>query len=294
MTPATFLRKDRSRATQVVVPFTGEGAYHGSTKPRSAAPRVDPPRVEEMHASSLESLDPDGRIDDFDAVFPHLCETVATLPTPSQEAIAADAVTFCWCPLNLAIEQAGPLTKQVLVTMREHLDGRKRYVYVDSKIQYFEPGDVPVDSQHWHVDGSITARGPAVERLGHGVMHDMKARLLGPASPPTYLTYQSSEHCATLFVTEPVTLRLPALIPNFDQLDRMVRALAPACAPQPAAAIVRFDGCSLHRAVAAREAGWRLWIRCVETDREVQLDANIIECYGTVFRVTTDGEALVQ
>ena len=58
----------------------------------------------------------------------------------------------------------------------------------------------------------------------------------------------------------------------------------PACAPQPAGAIVRFDGLSLHRAVAASEAGWRLWIRCVETDRQVQLDADIIECYGTVFR----------
>ena len=115
-------------------------------------------------------------------------------------------------------------------------------------------------------------------------MHDMMARMRGPASPPTYLTYQSSNHCATLFVTEPVTLRLPALIGNFDELDRMVRALDPACAPQPAAAIVRFDGLSLHRAVAASEAGWRLWIRCVETDRQVQLDADIIECYGTVFR----------
>jgi hypothetical protein len=87
-----------------------------------------------------------------------------------------------------------------------------------------------------------------------------------------------------LFAAEPVALRLPTLIPNFDELDRMVRALDPACAPQPAAAIVRFDGLSLHRAVAATDAGWRLWIRCVETDRQVQLDTNIIECYGTVFR----------
>jgi hypothetical protein len=32
-----------------------------------------------------------------------------------------------------------------------------------------------------------------------------------------------------------------------------------------------------------------LWIRCVETDREVQLDTSIIECYGTVFRPTAPG-----
>ncbi len=30
--------------------------------------------------------------------------------------------------------------------------------------------------------------------------------------------------------------------------------------------------------------GWRLWIRCVETDREVRLETSIVECYNTVFR----------
>lgn len=286
MAASTYLRKARSLAAQLVVPFTGEGAYHGSTKPRSrpASPRIESAPVEEMRATSLDALGSAGHIDEFDAVFPNLCEIVATLPVPSQEAIRDDGVTFCWCPLEQAIQEAGPVTKQVLVEMREHLQGQKRYVYIDSKIQYFERGDVPVDSQHWHVDGSITVRGPAVERLGHGVLHDMKARLLGPATPPTYLSYQSSDHCATLFVTEPVALRLPALIGNFDELDRMVRALDPACVAQPAATILRFDGLSLHRAIAASGAGWRLWIRCVETDREVQLDADIIECYGTVFR----------
>jgi hypothetical protein len=68
-----------------------------------------------------------------------------------------------------------------------------------------------------------------------------------------------------------VSLPLPELIPNFDDLDRQVRALDPASAPQPAGAIVRFDGRSLHRAVAAHDAGWRLWVRCAETDRRVEL-----------------------
>lgn len=282
---STYLRKPRSIATQVVVPFTGEGAYHGSTKPRGRPASPQAPTVEEMRSTSLDEL-ASGRIEDFDAVFPNHWATLTTLPVPSQDEIRDDGVSFCWCPLEQAIEEAGPLTKRVLVEMREHLDGRKRYVYVDSKIQYFERGHVPVDSQHWHVDGSISVRGAQVERRGFGVLHDMKARLLGQASPPTYLSYQSSQHCATSFASEPVALRLPALIPNFDELDRRVRALDPACAPQPAAAIVRFDGLSLHRAVAASDAGWRLWIRSVETDRQVELDTNIIDCYGTVFRTT--------
>jgi hypothetical protein len=282
----THLRTDHAIATQTVAAFTGEGAYHGSTKPRprTDGPRPEPEMVEEMRPRTLEALGPDAVIDTFDAVFPNRCELVEQLPVPTQEQIRADGVTFCWCPLAQAITEAGPLTKQVLEHMRAHLHGGKRYVYVDSKIQYFAPGDVPVDSQHWHVDGSITARGPAVERLGFAVVHDMQTRLREPASSPKYLSYQSSTHCATMFVNEPVTLRLPALIGNFDELDRLVRARDPACLAQPAAAIVRFDGLSLHRAVAATEAGWRLWIRAVETDREVVLDADIIRCYGTVFR----------
>ena len=231
----------------------------------------------------------DHSIDTFAAHFPNRCETLATLSVPTQQAIVDDAVTFCWCPLEEAVQAAGPLTKSVLEAMRGHLSGRKKYVYIDSKIQHFSPGDVPVDSQHWHVDGTIVVRDERARRLGHALLHDMRARLEGPAEPPTYLSYQSSEHCATLFAAAPVSLTLPELIPNFDDLDRQVRALAPAIAAQPAAAIVRFDGLSLHRAVAARGAGWRLWIRCVETDRRVELTSSIIDCYGMVYRPAIDG-----
>ena len=289
MTAPTFLRSPRSIATQVVAPFTGEGAYHGSTKPRRRPPTPGPAEpVAEMRGSSLAELGPElverGAIPEFEAVFPNRCEIRARLPVPSQAAIRDDGVTFCWCPLSDALAEAGPVTREVLELVRTQLDGRKRYVYVDSKIQYFEPGDVPVDSQHWHVDGSISVRGPEVERLGFGVLHDMKARMLGPALAPQYWSYQSSDHCATEFCSEPVALNLPALIPNFDELDRKVRSLDPARIAQPAGAVVGFDGLSLHRAVAATGAGWRLWVRCVETDRQVTLDADILGCYATVFR----------
>lgn len=179
---------------------------------------------------------------------------------------------------------AGPLTRRVLEAMKSLLVGDKRYAYIDSKIQYFEPGDVPVDSQHWHVDGTIVARGPAVDALGHKLLHDMKARLATSAPSPRCLAYQSSDHCPTLFVTSPLTLTLPELIPNFDGLDALIRTLSPPCVAQPASSIVRTDGLSLHRAQAALGPGWRLWVRCVETDRETVLDSSIIECYGTVFR----------
>jgi hypothetical protein len=281
------LRQEHTLDSRQIAPFTGEGAYHGSTRKRAARSASAPqPVVEEMRPTTLDAYPLDGSrpIAQFEATFPNLYTVERVLPVPTQEEVRGDGVTFCWCPLEEALEVAGPLTRRVLEAMKELLVGDKRFVYVDSKIQYFEPGDVPVDSQHWHVDGSIVARGPAVEALGHNLLHDMKARLASGVVPPRYLAYQSSEHCATLFATSPVTMTLPELIPNFDGLDAHIRALSPPIVAQPASSIVRTDGLSLHRAQAASGAGWRLWVRCVETDREVLLDSSIIECYGTVFR----------
>lgn len=285
----TSLRQVRTIETQQVAPFTGEGAYHGSTKPRAAQPSgAPPPVVEEMRPTTLEAYQADGtrEIGLFEGTFKNLYEVGSVLPIPSQEEIRTDGVTLCWCPFEEALGVAGPLTRRVLDEMKRLLIGDKRYCYVDSKIQYFVPGDVPVDSQHWHVDGSIVARGPVVEALGHNQLHDMKARLAGRLVPPRYLAYQSSDHCATLFAKSPVTLTMPELIPSFDSLDAAVRAFSPPVEAQPASSIVRTDGLSLHRAEAASGTGWRLWVRCVETDREVQLNTSIIDCYGTVFRTS--------
>lgn len=286
-----YLRQQRRIETQEVATFTGEGAYHGSTRKRvverapakPAAPAVD---TDEMRPTTLTGYasEPGRAIESFQATFPNRYEVRSQLEVPSQEAIRTDLVTLCWCLFEEALTVAGPLTKSVLESMQAHLVGDKRFVYIDSKIQYFERGDVPVDSQHWHVDGSIVARGPQVESLGHNLVHDMRARLDGPAAPPRYLAYQSSTHCATRFLNAPLTIDLPELIPNFESIDGAVRSLSPADIAQPPASIVATDGRSLHRADGATGAGWRLWVRAVETDREVQLNTNIIGCYGTVFR----------
>jgi len=283
----------RAPETQKVVPFTGEGAYHGSTKPRPEAAahpgsRLREP-VDEMRATTVERYAAAGAttIATFAATFPNAYRLVSQLPVPTQDEIRGDGATFVWTPLPRALTEAGPITRRVLAEMQQHLTGTKRHVYIDSKIQYFEAGDVPVDSRHWHVDGSITARGPAVSSLGLALAHDLRARHERPELAPQLMSYQSSDHCATELALAPVTVELPELIPSFDELDARVRALAPPSGPQPAASIVRFDGLSLHRAVAARAAGWRLWIRCMETDREVHLNPAIVECYGTVFRLAS-------
>jgi hypothetical protein len=246
-----------------------------------------PPPVDEMRPLTIEAYEARSAtsIDSFEATFPNRYEIVARLPVPTQDEIQSEGATFVWAPFAQALAEAGPITRRVLEEMQRHLCGTKRNIYVDSKVQYFERGDVPVDSRHWHVDGSITTRGPMVTALGHSLLHDMRARFVAPALSPQLMAYQSSDHCATEYATAPVTVQLPELIANFDELDDRVRAIAPPAIPQPAASIVRFDGLSLHRAVAARAPGWRLWIRCMETDREIHLNPSIVECYGTVFRL---------
>lgn len=47
----------------------------------------------------------------------------------------------------------------------------------------------------------------------------MKARLASGVTPPRHLAYQSSDHCATVFATSPLTLTLPELLPSFVDLD---------------------------------------------------------------------------
>jgi hypothetical protein len=282
----TWISSTRSIATQKVEVFTGEGAYHGSTKQKAASAPL-PPRdvVAEARPTTLERSLEEGTttITSFDARFSNPLRLVAQLDVPSQEAVRDDGVTFCWCPFEEAVRVAGPLTRSVLIGMRAGLTGRKRHIYFDSKIQYFEPGDLPVDSCLWHVDGSIAVRDQRVLPFGASVLHDLRARL-EQDDPPQYLAYQSSGHCATEFLDQPLSLRLPELVPNFNGFDVAVRSAGVPQVAHPAGAILTYDGNTIHRAIQATSGGWRLWVRCTETDVEIHPSEATIACYGTVFR----------
>lgn len=282
----TWIERARTIESQKREVFTGEGGYHGSTKPKPENP--EQPRVEvvsEVRPTTLERYLEEGKrtIGLFEAVFANRYAMKEQLTAPSQDAVQGDGVTFCWCPFEEAMRRAGPVTREVLTAMQRYISGHKRYVYIDSKIQYFEAGDLPVDSKLWHVDGSIAVRDHRAQLFGVSTIHDMRARF-EHESPPVYLAYQSSVHCATHFLDQPLQLRVPDLIPNFNELDALVRATHPRAVAHPAGAIVSFDGLSLHTAVQASTPGWRLWVRCTETDKEIPVDESILECYGTVFQ----------
>lgn len=282
----TWKRQEHTVPGQKVQRFTGEGAYHGSTKRKLGyKPLPVGEVVAEARPTTLQRYLEAGqhRIDLFDARFPNSLKIVDSLGEPTQEDVRVDALTFCWCPFDEAQRVAGPLTKKVLAAMRPHLSGEKRFTYIDSKIQYFTPGDLPVDSCLWHVDGSIAVRDRRVEPFGVSILHDIKARLDGDDSP-RYLAYQSSTHCATGFLNRPIDLRMPEMIRDFNEFDRRVRSMEVREMPHPAGAIIAYDGLTLHRANPATSRGWRLWIRCIETDVKIQPNESVINCYGTVFR----------
>ena len=293
MNDNTFLKSSKTEDAQKIAVFSGEGAYHGSSKIRNDNKAFVLETEMEKFPSSLMYYwkTKNSKFSNFNADFTNLCEIKKVLPIPSQQEIKNDAVTFCWCPIEQAKQEAGPITKNVLLEMESFLERKKKFVYIDSKIQYFEKGDLPVDSKLWHIDGSIAVRDQRSIDLGYNLLHDMKARFINHTIPfmncatPKYLAYQSSLYCATQFVKDPLSLVLPDCIPNFEILDRLVQEINPEYISQPAGSIISFDGFSLHRAVPAQADGWRLWIRCVETDCEVKLNSSIINCYGTVFRM---------
>lgn len=272
----------RTPETQKVAAFTGEGAYHGSTKGRDGKPC---PEIPETAATTIGSYKPSEKFNEFTACFLNRYAVKALLPVPTQQELQEESKTFVWRPFAEAKAEADPITKSVLEAMEPFLERKKRFAYIDSKVQFFRKGDLPVDSKLWHVDGTIAVRDQRAHDLGYSILHDMKARFTSKVAPPKYLAYQSSTHCATEFATAPLFVELPELVPNFDLLDERVRALGSIQkAAQPAGSIVSFDGFSLHRAVPAKEDGWRLWIRCIETDREVFSDPTMQNCYNTVFQ----------
>jgi len=262
----TILKRSRTIENQKTAIFTGDGAYHGSSHKYNEKPLV---------ASEKKTFP------EFLAYFDNNYEIKSRISAPTQEEIQDDEVTFVWCPFEEALKEAGPETKRVLQEMQLYLVGDRKYIYIDSKIQYFQKGDTPVDNKLWHVDGSVGIRDERATSAGYSLLHDMKSILEGNNR---YLAYQSSTHCATEFLTYASAFMMPEFIPSFDVLDDVIERDNPSFTRQPAGSIVAFDNRSIHRAVPATSDGWRLWIRCMETDREVNLTSSMIECYGTVFK----------
>lgn len=279
----TIIKEQSSEQTQKVSSFHGEGAYHGAAQFRE----VPVPEFEEEEVRPTTLIGGKDVFQEFSAKFIDSWRLIRQLSEPSQEQIKNDGVTFAWVPFDVALKESGPLTEKVLLEMAPFLNKKKKLTYIDSKIQFFKQGDIPVDSNLWHVDGSISVRDSRATQHGFPLLHDMKARQGCSVPPPQFMSYQSSTHCATQWIQHSMKIPMPACIPSFDVFDELVKQQKPGYVSQPAASIIKFDGFSIHRAVAAKSDGWRLWVRCTETDREIHLPESAIANYGTVYRPST-------
>ena len=94
------VKRERTPDAQQVAAFTGEGAYHGSTKTLDAPvrPAPDGPELEEVLPFTLNEYWRRKQRDFslFEAKFSNHYEVGAQLAVPTQDEIHADAVTFCW------------------------------------------------------------------------------------------------------------------------------------------------------------------------------------------------------
>jgi hypothetical protein len=219
----------------------------------------------------------------FRAEFTNEFRVERQMRVPTEDEVRADLVTFAWALFDDALKEAGPLTKSVLLEIQPMLRRRKKHVFVDSKIQYFDHLDSPVDSLHWHVDGTPSVENEMSKALGHVLLHDMYARMKHK-EPPTYFAYQSWDGCATEFLTGQIDMEIPKCIPSFAVLDEKLAGRDLNIAKHPPGAIVSFDGLSLHRAVRATKSGWRLWIRVKETDHFNSQSKQVPHFFGTTFR----------
>ncbi|MEZ4337487.1 MAG: ankyrin repeat domain-containing protein [Sandaracinaceae bacterium] len=140
--PMTLTRKryEHTVETQKVA-LHRRGRYHGSTREEDArqagGPAAPGGRGDGAHDDHRVPGRRVARDRDLEARFPNVYVVERRLPVPTQE-VRTDGTVFCWCPLEEAIPEAGPLTRRVLEAMKELVVGDKRFVYVDSKIQYFE------------------------------------------------------------------------------------------------------------------------------------------------------------
>ncbi len=271
---------------QFVSNYTGEGAYHGST---NSKPQIDlnPWGVSETEPSTVRRcISKRSQPESFSGLFSRKYEEVSQLQIPSQSDLSVENTNFAWKAFSQAQLESGPITQEVLSAIKPYLQQKKLYCYVDVKTQYFEKGDLAVDSNHFHIDGTVVVRGSYAERLGYPIVHDMRARFNRESIPPQYFAYQSSDHCPTCFVSKPIQLIVPELIPNFNEFDNIVRRNKPHLKNHPAGSIIHYDGQTIHAATPATKDGWRLWIRVIETDKKISASSEISQCYKSVYRQT--------
>ncbi len=153
----------------------------------------------------------------------------------------------------------------ILNEVQNHLSNSKKYIFVNTKIQFLKTGFKPVDNLSWHVDGTIQVPSEICNSLGYNELHDMYARSI-LKEYPKYISFVTNTNCNTEYLCDPLSLKIPKCVSSFDEINEMVNKSEMKIISQPSCQIIKYDAFSLHRAIPSKCDGWRYWLRVIESN----------------------------
>ncbi|HEU4407512.1 MAG TPA: hypothetical protein VFS43_19760 [Polyangiaceae bacterium] len=157
--------------------------------------------------------------------------------------------------LDDALRRGGAFVAAVLGAMALRHD--RRDVIVQVQVANLAAGEIP-NGAGWHTDGVPV--GPGRYRYASD----------DPAHrPDRFHSLVAGAHCRTAFAVGPIWLDDPGTDDAHERrlyFTRELGRLRPEVVQVPNCRLVEYDGWALHAAVPAAAAGWRAFIRAVETD----------------------------
>lgn len=229
-------------------------------------------------------------------------------PTPlarGRAIASADAATIKGTPSlwnadpDDAARFGGDLTRAALGACR--FRGDRQYIVVDTKIHMLMPGMLPA-IPGWHTDGvprdlHFRPDVPGAPRL------DLQVRVAAGEAPhirpPRYhLLVTGGAAAPTEFLAEAWDAEFPAgEVPDlYSRMTRMIeqergRTFGPRSLYVEDGQVYEFGWWDVHRAIPAREHGWRFLMRATETDSiEPQTDLrSVIRMHNPVYVTDTYG-----
>jgi hypothetical protein len=200
---------------------------------------------------------------EFDSRFRTLCkfDHVPSVDDIRSEPTHWNAALDDVCGLDGISGSAARFVRDELVGRRDCLRGFvPRYSYLDSKVQFFRRGQYPMHDIEWHMDAPLLRAHLSLDGQGGLLLYDTATSL----SNIRFISIIFGGCSRTELVLGRV--RAPRMeqcrIDQFDELinvavqKRMLRT-----ASHPVGRFVLYDNAMIHRARAATNDGWRLWMR---------------------------------
>lgn len=170
--------------------------------------------------------------------------------------------------LDSALQKCeGTFLHKVCLELSKKVKLNTKYLVVDSKVQFFKKGHIPIDHDCWHLDGTIQIN----RKLSNLTFEtaDIGSRDILEKFP-RFHSWISSNISSTEYMTKEFTVPVPRLLKNWRVFAEMLKSEHDISTDMyhkhSQGEIVSYDAFTLHRAVPAVEDGYRLWVRVAETN----------------------------